>query len=175
LLAPRVSFVGAHPIAGGEKSGNDTADADLFEGQKCVITPTGMTDVAARDAVSALWRSLGAEVVMMSPEEHDKALGAVSHFPHIVAYEMVNTIDEIDGSYLRYGGRGLMDITRIASSSPELWRDICLLNRQNLVDFLDLFISRLERVKAYIAGPDAASVEREFRRAKMLRDGLGQD
>ena len=175
ILSSRVSFVGAHPIAGGEKSGSETADADLFEGQKCIITPTGKTDVAARDAVSGLWRSLGAEVVTMSPGEHDRALGAVSHFPHIVAYEIVNTIDEIDDSYFRYCGRGLRDITRIASSSPELWRDICMLNRQNLVHFLDIFIGRLETVKAYLSGPDADSVEREFRRAKILRDGLGQD
>ena len=175
ILSSGASFVGAHPIAGGEASGIGTADADLFEGQKCIVTPTGKTDGATVGIITGLWQSLGAEVVMLSPEEHDKVLGAVSHFPHVVAYEIVNAIDEIDGSYLRYCGRGFRDITRIASSSPELWRDICMFNRENLVRSLDIFIKRLEKAKAYIAGSDADSVEQEFRRAKSLRDGLGQD
>ncbi len=175
LLPSGASFVGAHPIAGGEASGIGTAGAGLFEGQKCVITPTGRTDRSAKDVVLGLWQALGAEVVVMSPEEHDKVLGAVSHFPHVAAFELVNAIDEIDGSFLRYSGRGFRDITRIASSSPEIWRDICMFNRENLIHSLDIFIDRLEKVKAYIAGSDARSVEQEFRRAKMLRDGLGQD
>jgi prephenate dehydrogenase len=175
ILSRRASFVGAHPIAGGESSGIETADADLFEGQRSIITPTEKTDGAAMDLIAGLWRSLGTQVVTMGPEEHDKVLGAVSHFPHVVAYEMVNAVDEIDESYLRYCGRGFRDITRIASSSPELWRDICMFNRENLVSFLDLFIGRLEEVKTYIAGADAASVEQEFRKAKLLRDKLGQD
>jgi prephenate dehydrogenase len=175
ILSHRVSFVGAHPIAGSEKSGIETADADLFEGQKCIITPTKKTDRTAMDALVGLWQSLGAEVVMMTPEEHDKVLGAVSHLPHIVAYEMVNAIEEIDGSYLRYCGRGFRDVTRIASSSPEMWRDICMFNRENLVHFLDIFIGRLEKVKAYIARSDADLVEDEFRKAKALRERLGQD
>lgn len=174
-LSPRASFVGAHPIAGGEKSGIDTADADLFEGQRCIITPTEKTDRAAMDVLVSLWRSLGAEVVIMSPEEHDRVLGAVSHFPHIAAYEIVNTVDAINESYLRYCGRGFRDITRIASSSPELWRDICMYNRENLVHFLDVFIGRLEKVRAHIAAGDAEAVEQEFGRAALLRDGLGQD
>jgi len=175
VLSHRVSFVGAHPIAGSEKSGIETADACLFEGQKCIITPTEKTDRTAMDVLVSLWQSLGAEVVTMSPEEHDKVLGAVSHFPHIIAYEMVNAIEEIDGSYLRYCGRGFRDSTRIASSSPELWRDICMFNRENLIHFLNVFIGRLEKVKAYIAKSDADSIELEFRNAKTLRDRLGQD
>ncbi len=174
-ILPRGSFVGGHPIAGGERSGIENADADLFEGQNCIITPTEKTDRAAMDVLAGLWRALGAEVLMMSPEEHDKVMGAVSHFPHVVAYEIVNTVDEIDELYLRYSGRGFRDSTRIASSSPELWRDICLYNRENLVHFLEIFIRRLEKVKGQIAGADADSMEREFRKASLLRDELGQD
>ncbi len=170
-----VSFIGAHPIAGGEQSGIDTADADLFEGQRCIVTPTDKTDSEAMDKVMDIWRSLGSSVMTMSPEEHDKVLGAVSHLPHIVAYELMNAVDEISGSYLLYCGRGFKDITRIASSSPELWRDICMCNRENLVHFLNIFIGRLEEMKGSIAESDANSVELEFRRAKLLRDGLGQD
>jgi prephenate dehydrogenase len=175
ILSPRTPFVGAHPIAGGEKSGIDTADADLFEGQRCVVTPTEKTERTALDALVSLWRSLGSDVVMMSPEEHDRVLGAVSHFPHIAAYEIVNTVGVIDETYLQYCGRGFRDVTRIALSSPELWRDICMNNRGNLAHFLDVFIGRLERVRGYIAAGDAEALEREFGRAASLREGLGQD
>ena len=174
-LSPRASFVGAHPVAGGERSGIDTADPDLFEGRRCIITPTDKTNGKALEAIVSLWRSLGAAVVIMSPEGHDRVLGAVSHLPHIIAYEMVNAADEIDGSSLVYSGTGFRDVTRIASSSPELWRDVCMLNRDNLIPFLDLFIRRLEAVKGYLARGDAEPLEEEFRKAKILRDGLGQD
>ena len=175
ILSLNASFVGAHPIAGGEKSGIETADAELFEGRRCIITPTGKTDRAAMEKVVSLWHALGAEVVTMRPEEHDRVLGAVSHLPHILAYEMVNAAGEIDESFLSYSGTGFRDVTRIASSSPELWRDVCMLNRENLVHFIDVFIRRIEAVRAYMVSADADSLEEEFRRAKTLRDRLGQD
>jgi len=175
ILSPQASFVGAHPIAGGEKSGIDTADAELFQGRRCIITPTGKTDKTAVEMMAALWQSLGAEVVFMSPEEHDRVLGAVSHLPHIIAYEMVNAAGEIDESCLKYSGAGFRDVTRIASSSPELWRDVCMLNKGNLIHFVDVFIRRLEAVRGYMASDDAESLEEDFRKAKTLRDGLGQD
>jgi prephenate dehydrogenase len=175
LLSPRAFFVGAHPIAGGEQSGIDTADPGLFDGRRCIITPTGKTDKAAMDVVVSLWRSLGAEVIVMSPEEHDRMLGAVSHLPHILAYEMVNAAHEIEPSSLKYSGAGFRDVTRIAASSPELWRDVCMLNRENLIRFLDVFIRRITAVKGYMISSDADSLEEEFRKAKTLRDRLGQD
>lgn len=175
ILSRQASFVGGHPIAGGEKSGIETADAELFEGRRCIITPTGKTDRVAMEMLVTLWQSLGAEVVAMSPEEHDRVLGAVSHLPHILAYEMVNAADEIDESCLKYSGAGFRDVTRIASSSPELWRDVCMLNRENLIHFIDVFIRRLEAVRGYMMSADANSLEEEFRKAKTLRDGLGQD
>jgi prephenate dehydrogenase len=175
IVSPQASFVGAHPIAGGERSGIEKADADLFDGRRCIITPTDATDGAAMETMVTLWRFLGAEVVTMGPSEHDRVLGAVSHLPHIIAYEMVNAADEINESYLGYSGTGFRDVTRIASSSPELWRDVCMLNRDNLIHFLDLFIGRLEAVRGYMVSADAESLQEEFRKAKMLRDGLGQD
>ncbi len=175
ILSGQAAFVGGHPIAGGEKSGIESADADLFEGRRCIITPTARTDGAARELLTSLWKSLGAEVVMMSPEEHDRVMGAVSHLPHVIAYEMVNAADEIDGSCLQYAGTGFRDVTRIASSSPELWRDVCLLNRENLALFIDVFVRRMEAVRGYLMSGDADSLEEEFRKAKTLRDGLGQD
>ncbi|MCL5023604.1 MAG: prephenate dehydrogenase [Nitrospirae bacterium] len=175
ILSREAFFVGAHPIAGSEKSGIETADPDLFEAQKCIITPTDKTDGAALESLVSLWRSFGADVVTMDPYEHDRVFGAVSHLPHIVAYELMNSADEIDGSYLGYCGKGFRDLTRIASSSPELWRDICILNSDNLAAFVDTFIQRLERIREYLARADAEALEGEFRRAKSLRDGLGQD
>lgn len=175
IFSNRVSFVGAHPIAGSEKSGIDTAAPGLFLGRRCVVTATKKTDNSALDLLVNLWRRLGANVEIMSPEEHDRIYGAVSHLPHVIAYEMVNAVDEIDGSYLGYAGQGFIDSTRIASSSPELWRDICILNKNNLLKFIDVFIGRLERVKNDIGHEDAESLEREFRKAKALRDRIGQD
>ena len=175
ILSGQASFVGGHPIAGGEKSGIEGADAELFEGRRCIMTPTARTDKAAMEMLVSLWQSLGAEVVTMSPEEHDRVLGAVSHLPHILAYEMVNAAGEIDESFLRYSGTGFRDITRIASSSPELWRDVCMLNRENLIHFIDVFMRRVEAVRGYLVSADADSLEEDFRKAKTLRDGLGQD
>jgi prephenate dehydrogenase len=175
ILSPNAFFVGGHPIAGGEKSGIEAAAVELFEGRRCIITPTAKTDEAAMGTMVTLWQSLGAEVVSMSPEEHDRVLGAVSHLPHIVAYEIVNAAGEIDGSCLKYSGTGFRDVTRIASGSPELWRDVCMLNRENLTYFIDVFIRRMEAVRGYLAGGDANALQEEFRKAKMLRDGLGQD
>jgi len=175
VLSNKTPFVGAHPIAGSEQSGIDAADADLFEKRRCVITPTDKTDRAALNTLTELWRSLGAEVVIMTPEEHDRVFGAVSHLPHIIAYELMNSADELNHSYLAYAGQGFLDTTRIAASSPEVWRDICMGNKENLIQFLDTFMGRLERVKGYLAGSDAASLEGEFSKAKTLRDECGQD
>ena len=175
LLSPGAFFIGAHPIAGSEKSGIDTADAYLFSGNRCIITPTERSSKDALDIISTLWKTLGARIETMTPEEHDNVFGAVSHLPHIIAYEIVNTVEDINGIYLRYAGQGFKDLTRIALSSPELWRDICIANRVNLLSDLDIFIARLERVKGHLLASDARSLEEEFRRASSLRDGLGQN
>jgi prephenate dehydrogenase len=171
----RAAFVGCHPIAGSEKSGIDTADADLFLGRKCIVTETEKTESSALNRIVDLWQSIGAKVEKMDPEEHDRVFGAVSHLPHVIAYEIMKTVNEIDSSYLGYAGRGFADITRIASSSPELWRDICLLNRENLVAFIEVFIERLKQVKSDIASGKAGVLKEEFEKAKSLRDGIGQD
>ncbi len=175
ILSDRASFVGGHPIAGSEKSGIGTADPDLFKGRRCIVTRTENTSGSALELVADLWRSIGAKVEEMDPEEHDRVFGAVSHLPHVIAYEMINTIGEINSSYLEYAGRGLADVTRIASSSPELWRDICMLNRDNLVKFIDVFIGRLDRIKRDISSGEADRLKEEFAKAKALRDGIGQD
>lgn len=175
ILSDKAPFVGAHPIAGSEQSGVDAADADLFEKRRCVITPSDVTKRAALDTLTELWHSLGADVILMTPDEHDRVFGAVSHLPHIIAYELMNSIDELNHAYLAYAGQGFLDSTRIAASSPEVWRDICIGNRANLIQFLDTVMERLERVKGYLVRSDAGSLEREFSQAKTLRDECGQD
>lgn len=175
LMPDGVHYVGSHPIAGSERSGMHHADPDLFKGNRCIVTPTDKTDPSALETIKTLWRRLGAEVVTMSPEEHDRVFGAVSHLPHIVAYELVNTADALDTSYLRYSGKGLRDMTRIASSSPELWSDVCVHNRENLVEALDLLIERLERVRDHVQRADRDRLREEFEQAKALRDRIGQD
>jgi prephenate dehydrogenase len=98
----------------------------------------------------------------------------VSHLPHLIAYAIVNAVADVDVSYLKFSGQGFLDTTRIASSSPELWRDICILNKDNLLKSLDIFKSNLERLSQYLRVSDFESLEREFEKARTLREGIGQ-
>ncbi len=174
LLPDHLRYIGGHPIAGSDRSGIDSANADLFKNAKCVLTPTEKSDAAALNIVTEIWKSLGSQVITMDPVIHDRIYGAVSHLPHVIAYALMNTVSDIDPSYLEYCGQGFKDTTRIASSSPEMWRDICLLNRENLIGMLSLFQKNLELFGRYIGAADSASIEKEFEKARQLRDGIGQ-
>jgi len=175
LMPAEVSFVGGHPIAGSDRSGHDRASAGIFEGAKCIITPTERTDKNALEKVIAIWKTFGSLITLIDPDEHDRIYAAVSHLPHVLAYEIVNTIADIDSSYLKFSGPGFRDTTRIASSHPELWRDICIHNRSNLLAYLDILRKNLDRVSQYLRASDAASLERDFQRARTLREGIGQN
>ncbi len=175
LLPAHVRFIGAHPIAGSDRSGIDSSNAGLFRDALCVITPTEKSDAGALKAVSEIWRSLGSKVITMEPEIHDRVYGAVSHLPHVIAYMLMNTVHAIDPSYLQFSGQGFKDLTRIASSSPELWRDICLFNRENLIEMITIFQNNLELFRKYLQDSDSLSVEREFAEARKLRDSIGQN
>ncbi len=175
LLPKGTYFVGGHPIAGKEKSGVKAATDRLFEGTKCILTPTKKTDASALKKIKALWKSVGAEVVLMDPMLHDKALGAVSHLPHVAAYSIVNTAAEIkkDGNnFIAFSGGGFKDFTRIAASSPEMWRDIFLSNRENLVNMISLYQKNLEKLKRYIKDKDSKRLIKELEKAKAVRDRL---
>jgi prephenate dehydrogenase len=178
-LAPAgARVVGAHPIAGKEKSGVDAATPELFRDALCILTPTPKTDPAALGLVRRLWETAGARVTEMDPDLHDRMLGAISHLPHLAAFALVNAVASIQetqtpGLDLQlYSGGGYKDTTRIAASSPEMWRDICLWNRDNLVSQLDVFQTRLERLKALLKAGDGAGLAREFAQAKELREKL---
>ncbi|OHE56535.1 MAG: hypothetical protein A2Z47_16015 [Thermodesulfovibrio sp. RBG_19FT_COMBO_42_12] len=175
LMPGGVCFVGGHPIAGSDRSGISTAEADIFDGAKCIITPTDKTDKNALEKVIALWKALGSIVKQINPDEHDRIYASVSHLPHLIAYLIVNTVADIDSSYLKFSGQGFVDTTRIASSSPELWRDICILNKENLLESIEIFKNNLDRASQHLRACDSESLERDFKKAQALREGIGQN
>ncbi len=175
LVPDGVHFVGGHPIAGKECSGVDAAAADLFDNARCIITPNKNTDREALNKIVDLWNFIGTDTVVMSPEHHDLVFAAVSHLPHVVAYALVNTISDTDESILPHGGKGLKDMTRIALSPPELWRDICACNRKELLKTLKKFTSSISTMTKLIEESDWAGLEKEFKRAKEAKKIVESD
>ncbi|MBI4689195.1 MAG: prephenate dehydrogenase/arogenate dehydrogenase family protein [Nitrospirae bacterium] len=173
LMTEGVNFVGGHPIAGSDRSGIDTASSDLFSGAKCILTPTEKTDGTALKVITELWDTLGATTIILDPDEHDKIYAAVSHLPHIIAYAIMNTVADVNASYLKFAGQGFKDTTRIASSSPELWRDICLMNKENLIELIELLKKNLDNLSAHLQRSDFDALEREFERARTFKKNVG--
>ncbi len=177
-LPPTVNFVGAHPIAGKEKSGVAHATSKLFNGARCIVTPTNHTNEKALAKVRDLWERAGSDVVLMDPMVHDWVLGAVSHLPHIVAFSLMQALQELQDvtseglNLLDFSGGGLRDTTRIAASSPEMWRDICLANRENLLKMVDQYISQLQGFRQLLNDQDGAGLAKSIEQAKMLRERL---
>ena len=172
LLPKSVHFVAGHPIAGSEQWGAQAARRDLFVRHRCILTPTKRTDRQTLDQVAALWRKVGADVEIMPPEIHDRLLGVISHLPHVLVYALVNALERapLDGVDLKkYCAGGFKDFTRIASSRPELWRDICLMNRRELGRSLGDYIKSLERLHRWIGEGKGALLEKEFARAYEIR------
>jgi prephenate dehydrogenase len=172
LLPTTIPFVAGHPIAGGEQWGARAAKADLFVGHRCILTPTKSTDSAALRKVALLWRKVGAKVEFMDPEAHDRVLGIISHLPHVLVYALVNALarTRVRGVDLKtYCAGGFKDFTRIASSRPELWRDICLMNRRAVGQSLGDYIKSLEELKRWIEDGKGNLLEKEFARANEIR------
>ena len=175
LIPEGVHFVPGHPIAGTENSGAEAAFPELYIGRKCILTPTQKTDAGALDAVRRVWEATGARVVVMDAGLHDMILAAVSHLPHMIAYTLVNTVGDIEDSgvdALSYSAGGFKDFTRIASSSPEMWSDICAMNKEQILKTIDAFSRRLESLRELIEKEDLSALKTEFDRAKNLRDSL---
>jgi prephenate dehydrogenase len=177
-LPAHARFVGAHPIAGREKTGVGAGSPDLFRGARCILTPTVRTDAEAMARVRILWEEAGSVVSTMDPHLHDRVLGAVSHLPHVAAFALMNTltglreavVPELD--LLAYAGGGLRDTTRIAASSPEMWRDIFLWNRENLLAMIDGYREELKTLRRLIASADGPGIEKELERANAAREHL---
>lgn len=173
-----VHFVGAHPIAGKEKTGVAAASEQLFAGARCIVTPTKRTDPRALERIRQLWEETGALVLTMDPHLHDQILGAVSHLPHAAAFALMNALADLRDRQLsgldlaKHSGGGLRDTTRIAASSPEMWRDIFLWNRDNVVSLIEGYTRALEELKQLIKAGDAAGIEKSLERAKGEREKL---
>ena len=173
-----VHFVGAHPIAGKEKTGVAAGSDQLFNGARCIVTPTTRTDPQALESVKQMWAETGAILLTMDPHVHDQILGAVSHLPHVAAFALMNALAELRDRRLSaldlagHSGGGLRDTTRIAASSPEMWRDIFLWNRDNLVSYIEDYERALKDLKQLIKTGDAAGIEKALERAKTEREKL---
>ena len=166
-LSTHVSFVGGHPIAGSEQQGIDAADGQLFQREVCVLTPTRRTAPGAVRAVTQLWRGLGAQVVIMSPSEHDRQLAATSHLPHLIAYALAKT------GVTRVGTpRSFLEMTRIAKSDPDLWDDIFLNNQGALAVAVGRFHRELHALEHLVARGKGRRLRQALRRAKVRRDAL---
>jgi prephenate dehydrogenase len=168
-----VRFVGSHPMAGGEKMGVAHARADLFANAVCVVTPSASSDAAAVQKIALLWKSVGSRVLKMSPAEHDKLVSRTSHLPHVLAAVLSQAI-LAPATISKIGplcANGFRDTTRVASGSPEMWRDIVMANRQNLLGSLRDYDRELERFKKILKTADAKALLRFFESAKHRRDG----
>ncbi len=163
-------FLGAHPLAGSEKTGPSYSDPNLFEGRVTIITPTKNTRAEDFDALEDFWTGLGSVVIRMSPEEHDKALAMTSHFPHLVASLLAGMLPE---PWFRLTGSGFFDTTRIASGDVEMWKQICMQNRENLVGACQAFADELGRLARALAAGDESTLEQILLRGKKNRDALG--
>jgi prephenate dehydrogenase len=165
-------FVPAHPIAGAEHSGVEAARADLFDGRNVVLTPLAETDADATARADALWAQCGARVARMAPAEHDRVFAAVSHLPHVLAFALVSMIAKRPeaGQLFGFAAGGFRDFTRIASSSPEMWRDIALANRAALLVEMDAYGKALDGVRALVAAGDGPALEALFSGARDARD-----
>jgi len=175
LMPPGTFFVGGHPIAGTERSGVDASFSTLYEGKRCIITPTPDTDQTALDKVVRMWKCAGSEVVIMDVAKHDRVLAAISHLPHMVAYALVNAVgdyDRFDESILKYTAGGFKDFTRIASSDPVMWRDIAMMNRESVLELMDFFAGYLAELRRLVENGDARGIEEFFARSKEKRDAI---
>ena len=172
LGAKIAQFVPAHPIAGAEHSGAAAAKAGLFRDRRVVIAPLAENSERDIEAVSALWAAAGARVSRMTPQEHDEVFAAVSHLPHVLAFALVSDVSKRPNSaqLFGYAAGGFRDFTRIASSHPEMWRDICIANRDRLLHELHLYEEKLKTIGRMLEASDVRALENLFAEARAARE-----
>lgn len=166
------NFIPGHPIAGTENSGVEAAIPELYRGRRVILTPTTASNPEALARVRALWEAVGAEVVETTAEHHDQVLAATSHLPHLLAFALVDTLARMDEKQeiFAYAAGGFRDFTRIASSDPRMWHDICVHNEPALLAMLDRFSDDLGRLRQAVADNDSDYLLQVFSRAKAARD-----
>lgn len=167
IIFPR--YIGSHPLAGSERRGIDNADAGIFQGSLCILTPTKKTDKGALNKIKKLWNILGVKPVFLTPDTHDKILSFVSHLPHVAAFSLIGTVPR---KYLRFAASGLKDTTRIAASDSELWSDIFLSNPKNIANAIDLLQKALSRIKSALNKRDKKLLALILKEAKKKREAL---
>ncbi|MBR2847744.1 MAG: prephenate dehydrogenase [Clostridia bacterium] len=169
-------FVGGHPMSGSEKSGYSAANESLFENTYYIFTKSAKSDDAAIETLKKLAQEIGAIPVAMTPQDHDRAVAAVSHLPHVLSAVLMNTAEELDddGSVLKFAAGGFRDVTRIAASEPVMWRDITFSNKESIINMLDLFIDNLEAFKEQIKSGKTEEVEEYYASAREMRTKLPQ-
>ena len=181
-LPEGVHFVPAHPVAGTEHSGPDSGFAELFINRWCILTPPEGTDPKAVERLRAFWAALGARVEIMTPDHHDLVLAITSHLPHLIAYTIVGTADELEGvtqsEVLKFSAGGFRDFTRIAASDPTMWRDVFLTNKDAVLEMLGTFTEDLSKLTRAIRRGDGEALFEHFTRTRAIRRGIveiGQD
>ena len=181
-LPAGVHFVPAHPVAGTEHSGPDSGFAELFINRWCILTPPEGTEANAVEKLRAFWAALGAKVEIMTPDHHDMVLAITSHLPHLIAYTIVGTADELEGvtqsEVLKFSAGGFRDFTRIAASDPIMWRDVFLTNKDAVLEMLGTFNEDLSKLTRAIRRGDGEALFEHFTRTRAIRRGIveiGQD
>ena len=181
-LPSNVHFVPAHPVAGTEYSGPDAGFAELFVNRWCILTPPEGTDPAAVEKLAAFWRLIGANVETMAPDHHDLVLAVTSHLPHLIAYTIVGTADELQtvtrSEVLKFSAGGFRDFTRIAASDPTMWRDIFIANKDAVLEMLGRFNEDISSLTKAIRKGDGDALFEHFTRTRAIRKGIvqiGQD
>jgi len=177
-----VHFIPGHPLAGTEKSGPDAGFADLFENRWCIFTPLPDTDPAALEKLSEFWRRCGSNIDTMDPQHHDMTLAIVSHLPHIIAYNIVGTADDLQSvtksEVIKYSASGFRDFTRLAASDPTMWRDVCLHNKDAILEMLARFSEDLAYLQRAIRWGEGDKLFELFTRTRDVRRSIiqaGQD
>ncbi|WP_181165389.1 MULTISPECIES: prephenate/arogenate dehydrogenase family protein [unclassified Mesorhizobium] len=177
-----VHFIPGHPLAGTEKSGPDAGFADLFDNRWCIFTPLPGTDADALERLSEFWRRCGANIDTMDPQHHDMTLAIVSHLPHIIAYNIVGTADDLESvtktEVIKYSASGFRDFTRLAASDPTMWRDVCLHNKDAILEMLARFSEDLAFLQRAIRWGDGDKLFDLFTRTRAVRRSIieaGQD
>ena len=176
LVPDGVHFVPAHPLAGTEHSGPDAGFTTLFQGRWCLIVPPPGTDAAAVEKVAELWRRCGSMIDTMEPAHHDRVLAIVSHLPHLIAFTICGTADDLEDEsrqqVLRFAASGFRDFTRIAASDPAMWRDVFLNNREALLEMLARFMEDAQAMARAVRWGDPAYIEESIRRGRRIRRSL---
>lgn len=175
-LPDGVHFVPGHPIAGTEHSGPAAGFAELFQGRWCILTPPAGTDSAAVDKVAAFWQAMGSMIEIMDPHHHDRVLAITSHLPHLIAYTIVGTANDLEGDLqqevIKFSASGFRDFTRIAASDPVMWRDIFMANKEAVLEIIQRFTEDLTALQRAIRWGEAETLEKHFTETRAIRRAI---